>query len=104
MINNPKYREFAKELFIYNYFTNGLNFGNQTYNNLASVAVKLEIPGYTDLLNDLTKDRVKRNIGESNIDEKQRNMIATEHFIDQYIRNNLSDYSLVSQADLENDV
>ena len=85
LIYHPEYREFALELFKYNYYVNGFSFGATSFMHLAPVAVKLQIEDYSKNLFDISKTTFTED--------------SLDIFIDQFFRNHLGDKQFVPKVD-----
>ena len=86
LILNPDTRKLGLELFYYNAFRSGFGFSPKTFGTMASVDVKLNIPGYVDTI---------RN-PEFNDEE-----VYIHGFIVQFLRNHTTDYKLVPRLDTD---
>ena len=84
LILNPNTHEFANDLFFYNIFRSGFTFSPKSFGHLASVDVRLEIPGYIETLRD-----VEFNDTDVNIDD----------FMYMFLRNHSNEYKLVPRLE-----
>ena len=81
---NPKTNKFGSDLFIYNILRSGFSYSPKTAGHLASVDVKLGFDNYIETIRD-----PKFNDGE----------VLLGVFINQFLRNNTSEYSLVPRVE-----
>jgi hypothetical protein len=81
-MDNPQARQLALDLFLYNFYRNGLSFNSETFSHLASVLVRTAVPGYIDTLYSLLDPN---------------NHEAWIPFIHQYIYNHLDNRQLVPE-------
>lgn len=80
LINNPSTRKLGLDMFFYNIYRNGFGFSPKTAGHLASVDVRLSIPGYVDTI---------RNV------EFNDNYVSVDDFIYMFLRNHSNEFKLV---------
>jgi hypothetical protein len=93
LLYKPEYRDLAIDLFKYNYYLNGFNFGASSFIHLAPTALKLNIPNFVSNLNKLMQNQ-DNDLNNNQFTENQLNI-----FIDQFYRNNLSNKKLVPEIE-----
>lgn len=84
LILNPNTRDLANDLFFYNIFRSGFTFSPKSFGHLASVDVRLEIPGYIETLRDV----------EFNDDD-----VSIDDFMYMFLRNHSNEYKLVPRLE-----
>lgn len=89
LITNPETRDFGIDLFYYNIFRSGFVFSPKTFGHLASVDVKINIPGYVDSISDVTFND---------------NIVSIQSFLYMFLRNHSQDFKLVPRLENSNKV
>ena len=80
LILNPATRKLGSDLFFYNIYRNGFGFSPKTAGHLASVDVRLNIPGYISTIRDI---------------EFNDNAVSVDDFLYMFLRNHSDNYKLV---------
>lgn len=80
LILNPSTRELGSDLFYYNIYRSSFGFSPKTFGNLASVEVRLNIPGYVSTIRDVRFND---------------NLVSVDDFLYLFLRNHSNEYKLV---------
>ena len=89
LVINPETKELGRDLLYYNIFRSGFNFSPKTFGHLASVDVKLNIPGYVSILQDVEFNDALFNI---------------ENFIYMFLRNHTDSSKLVPELRINKNI
>ena len=81
---NPDTKDLGIDLFIYNIFRSGFNFSPKSFGHLASVDVKINIPGYVETLRDI---------------EFNDDLVGIEDFMYMFLRNHTNEYKLIPRVE-----
>lgn len=89
LVINPETKELGRDLLYYNIFRSGFNFSPKTFGHLASVDVKLNIPGYVSILQDV---------------EFNDDLFNIENFIYMFLRNHTDSSKLVPELRINKNI